>query len=381
MKKAFGVSSWLFAFFALFLMQGCLKGESEQAKTTPKKDLLNHPVYSKYEFSKAENIINFGSQPITTYGPLIEAMRHDAVLRDALSTLGMEIRFYSFRKGSDSNFFFGRGDIDGGMAGDMPVISAASKFDIVIPALVKLGFGAIIANQHMMVRDLRGMRVGFPYGTTAHYGMLEALASEGIIEGQVKITTMDVTELPESLHKGEIDAFASWEPTPTLTLKKYKEAVVIYRYPSPGFIYFSRDFSKKHPEALRHILAAEVRAIRWMQSDKENLLRASELAMSASEKLIGKKSLLSIEERAELTRSDILMLAESPVIPERLLKYGGQIHREFEFLKNIGKIPASAEWEQVHASFDRQILKEVLANQEKYDLNEFRYEINGYDNQ
>ncbi len=90
---------------------------------------------------------------------------------------------------------------------------------------------------------------------------------------------------------------------------------------------------------------------------------------------------MSIEERAELTRDNILVLAKSPVIPERLFKNGGQIQREFEFLKNIGKIPASAEWERIHASFDRQILKETLANQKKYALNEFKYGINGYGNQ
>ncbi len=156
--------------------------------------------------------------------------------------------------------------------------------------------------------------------------------------------------------------------------------MAIYRYPASVFIIFSNDFSNKHPEALRYILAAEIRAISWMKRDNSNLLKLSQWGMSNIKKCTGKKPVLSLEERAKLTKSDIFVLGDNPAIPGRLLKQNGQIQREFEFLKSIGKIPASTKWEHVHASFDRRILKEVLADKGKYALDEFRYETNGYGN-
>ncbi len=91
LRPFFSLKSRMLIYFGLplivvivILMQGCFKGESEQDKTAPKKDLLKHPIYSKYEFSKSENVINIGHQSITLTGPVIEAMRRDAVFRDTL---------------------------------------------------------------------------------------------------------------------------------------------------------------------------------------------------------------------------------------------------------------------------------------------------------
>jgi NitT/TauT family transport system substrate-binding protein len=257
----------------------------------------------------------------------------------------------------------------------MPVITAAATLDIIIPTLIQQGFTSVIANHSMLIRELRGKKIGYAFGSNAHYALLKALSSGGLSEAQVNLIPMDVTMMPEALATGEIDAFSSWEPTSTIALTKYPENVVIHRYLSSGYIYFVKSFSDKRPEVVRQIVAAEIRALRWMQSNKQNLLQASKWALQAGENLTNHKLELSVEQNASLGESDILGLTSAPIIPQNDLRQNGPLHMEFEFLKTLAKIPASTNWEKVHSSFDLQIMIDALANSKEYKLNDFNYDI------
>ncbi|MGR3304089.1 MAG: NrtA/SsuA/CpmA family ABC transporter substrate-binding protein [Candidatus Scalindua sp.] len=371
-------------FISAFLLAGILlltsttfhktaKAENYPAVSTP--DFSNHLVYSNYKFNNTEDVVNLGVQPIySPTGFISEAMKRDAVLNKELSRSGMKLRFYAFLKGDDVNCFLKQGDIDVGIGGDMPAITAAATLDIIIPTLIQQGFTSVIANRPMLIRELRGKKIGYAFGSNAHYALLKTLSSDGLNEAQVNLIPMEVTKMPEALQAGKIEAFSAWEPTSTITLIKYPNNVVIHRYLSSGYIYFVKTFSDRWPEVVRQIIAAEIRALRWMQSNRQNLLQASEWALQAGEDLTNHKLELSVEQYASLAESDILGLTSAPIIPQNDLRQNGPLHMEFEFLKNMGKIPASTNWDKVHDSFDLQVIIEVLANAKKYKLNEFDYE-------
>ena len=350
--------------------------KAEDQSIVKAQDLSHHPVYSKYKFSNAENVINLGVQPLySPTGFITEVMKRDAVLRKNLSALGMEVRFYAFFKGGDVNWFLRKGNIDVGIGGDMPAITAAATMDTVIPALIQQGFTSVVANRSMLIRELRGKKIGYAFGSNAHYALLKALSSGRLSEDQVKLISMDVNEMPEALQSGKVTAFSAWEPTPAITLMKYPENVVIHRYLSSGYIYFTKIFSDKYPEVVRQIVAAEIRALRWMQSSRENLLKASEWALQASERLTMQKVELSVEENASLAEDDILGITSAPIIPQNDLRQNGSLFTEFEFLKALNQIPASANWKKVRGSFDLQIMIDVVTHSKEYKLNEFNYDI------
>ena len=82
---------------------------------------------------------------------------------------------------------------------------------------------------------------------------------------------------------------------------------------------------------------------------------------------------LSPEQVAKLATDDIIGLNSAPKIPRSFLEENGLLYNEFRFLKDLGRIPSSAEWSQVRTSFDREVMAEVLANPGAYGLQEFRY--------
>jgi len=340
------------------------------------RNLSNHPVYSSYKFEVNNHVINLGTQPLYLPTNLItETMKRDRVLRRKLSGIGMEIHWYIFLKGHDVNVFLKKGNLHGGVGGDMPAITASATMDVVIPSMMQYGFTSIIARHSLLVDDLKGKRIGYAYGSNAHFMLLETLSDYEIDVGEVSLIPMEVTDMTEALESGKVDAFAAWEPTPFSAMRNVKGSSVIRRTLSTGYIYFSRRFSVEHPEAVALIIASEVRAMTWLRGDRSNLLKAAAWASEAGTALTGKSALLSPGQVAELSIKDILGITSTPVISEEILKENGAIHREFMFLKSIRKVPPENGWKRVRRSFDRKIIRGILTDKENYSIENFDYEM------
>ena len=78
--------------------------------------------------------------------------------------------------------------------------------------------------------------------------------------------------------------------------------------------------------------------------------------------------MLSAGQYVTLARNDLLGISSIPIIPEKHLADGGPLHREFEFLKGLGKIADTAEWNRVRSCFDHSIVEEVLSAGRRYRL-------------
>ena len=281
-KRNITVGVVLLSLIVLVSVMLAPKRDKKSSLVSAPSDLAGHPVYSAYRFEKDENIVHFGIQPLWIFeGNVSELMKRDGILRDKLRELGLVMRFHAFLKGEDVNFFIRRGDLQGGMLGDMPTLIIASDVGMTIPALVDRGFNSIVADRFILVRDLKGMRIAYPPGSISHQALLEELLSEGLSEHQVNLVPMDVTEIPGAFRKGSIDAFAAWEPTVSIALKARPTGAVIHKSLYLGFVAFGRHFAEDHRDAVSEILASEIRAIKWMQSNSQNVRQSSEWAIQA----------------------------------------------------------------------------------------------------
>jgi NitT/TauT family transport system substrate-binding protein len=338
------------------------------------QDFPGHSAYSKYEFGQKGNVIDFATQPLAVpIGVISEVIKRDQVLKAALRKKGKGIRFHPFLKGPDLNYFFKRGEIEAAIAGDMPMITLAATADIIVAGLARQGVSSLVAKKAMLLDDLKGKRIGYPEGTTAHYGLLIALTYAGLKETDVKPAPMENSELSEALASGRIDAFSAFEPVPTAALSKHKEFVVIQKFLNASYFYLGRKFVERHPEEAIQVVASFVRALRWMKADERNLLRAAGWTLEAGRGLKGSPPDWSVEQIAAIVRTDSLKLISDPFIPAGDLAKDGRLHKAFDFLKKQGKIPASTPWEKIRGSMDQAMMKEVVSNPGKYLLNRFDY--------
>lgn len=368
------------AFVAMWHVRAPELTMAERGQVSDAPNLSDHPIYREYEFGQDERIIDFGMQPLWVPTSLIsEVMRRDTLLQTSLAELGLRIRFHPFLKGADVNFFMRQGNLEVGIGGDMPALTAAADSKVLVAALIQQGYCSIVAGKPILLRQLRGRRIGYTFGSNSHYALLAALSSAGLGADDVRLVALDVTEMPDALRSGAIDAFSAWEPTPTIALSLSEGPEIIHRRLSPGFMYFARSFANRHPEAVRQFVAAELRAIRWMQARSSNLAQATRWAMEAEQELSGQPSALSVEQYVALAKNDLLGIPDCvPAIPQSDLATDGHLFREFEFLQTLGIIPRTARWEEVQACFDRTVVENVLSHAQEYHLSADDYADEGY---
>lgn len=341
----------------------------------PVPDLSDHSLYSTYDFGSAVKVIDMGVQPLWLPTSIItEAMRRDAVLTEQLTELGLAIRFHPFLKGADVNFFLERGDLEVGIGGDMPTLTAAARSNVLVASLTQQGYCSIVARRHMLLKELRGKRIGYAFGSNAHYALLDALSLAGLAETDVRLIPVDVNEMPDALNQDTIDAFSAWEPTPTVALARFEDQVVIHRSLSTGYLYFSRAFAEGNPEGVHLVVASELRAVYWLNERRENLLQAARWALEEGRKLSPEVGVLSENDYAFLAERDLLGFLSVALLPENVLSKEGPLFREFEFLRRLGRISDAATWEGVRSCFDQSIIEQVLTEKQKYKVDTFRYQ-------
>lgn len=326
-----------------------------------------------YRFAPAGSV-DVGSQPVSFPDVMFsEVMRRDLWLREALAKAGLEWREYPFFKGKDILPYLDGERLEAAFFGDMPTISAAARHDVVVVGLIKQTFSTVVARRYMRLQDLRGKRIGFAHGSTAHYTLLQGLKAGGLTELDVQLVPMEVNQMPRALAEGEVEAFSAWEPAPTIALHRIEGAAVVYRGINTSYFVMTRRFLEHHPELAREMGMALIRAVNWLAAGRGNLQRAAGWSLAAGYAFTGKLPELKVEQAVEITRKEVLEGAGPPLIPGAFLSHGGVLAQEFHFLHQLGMLPPESTWEKVRERFDPAFLRQLMSGEEQHRLMEFRY--------
>lgn len=309
--------------------------------------------------------------PISVLG---ETMQRDQILKRNLAKYGVQLAFKPFAKGQDVLPLISKGEVAAVSFSDMPAIEASATSDIFIIGFVKQSYSAIIAARGTQISELRRKKIGNAYGSTSHYALLQALSSVGMSENDITLVPLEASQMIEALENGAIDAFAAWEPTPSAAIKKYPGRFEqISRQTSYSFFLLSDRLVYRNPDVAKEITAALIRAIRWLKNNNANLLKASHWAQVGVKNFTGKASVLNQSEIARITRSDLLDIASAPAIPRRISGSDSPLFKEFEFLKQIGRLPANATRKNIEKSLNNKLLHEVQRAPVRYGLNRYDY--------
>lgn len=278
---------------------------------------------------------------------------------------------FPFKKGNDMVDLMGT-RIQAAILGDMPTIRSAEKTGICIVGLSKQTFTSIVSRNVTLLANLKGKRIGFAEGSSAHHTLLQALASVGLSEREVALVPVGIEAMPDVLEAGSIAAFAGWEPAPSIALARNPQSRILFKGLSTDYFVLSRDFASHHPEAALEVVAAFYRAIAWLRKSTANIELAADWARKDAEALSGTPSKLTNGQAIDIARKEILDIPSAPVI----LRRPGEKPRladEFSFLKAQGKIPANADLQRLQSAFDYDGLQRVLKSPRRYRLNEYRY--------
>ncbi len=329
--------------------------------------------FERYGLTPASPSVDLGIQPLAYPAAVVAStMRRDRLLKRSLAENRQDIKTHAFMRGADMLPLLADQRLEGGVFGDMPTILSSSHGKVWIVGLLEQTSTGVVARGDTGIQELLGKRVGYVPASTAYNTLLQGLSSAGLSENQLTLVSMRIDEMPEALERGDIDAFAGWDPATTIALRNNRKNRVISRSLSMDFFVLEREFVKRSPEAARQVVASLVRAVEWLRRSQRNLDKAIRWAMADANAFSGKPASLSVTEIATITRRDLLNVPSAPAIvfnPNQ-----PPLKREFDFLVRQGKLPATAKWEEIENSFRYDGVAKVLAESHKYQINSFDYE-------
>lgn len=339
----------------------------------PAGQVLAEAYFDRYGLTPASPSLDLGIQPLGYPSGLISAvMGRDRIMAVQLNKLGHPLKAYPFQRGADMLALLADQRLEAGLLGDVPTILSAATGDVLIIGLVKQTSTSIVAKGEIQIRNLAGKRIGYVENSSAHHTLLQGLASTKLTENDVTLVPMRVDDMPDALARGQIDAFAAWEPAPSIALGQNDKHRIVFRGLSSDYFVINRNFEKHDPEAARVLVAGFVRAIEWMRRSQKNIELAARWAIADVEKFSGKPAALPISQIVAITRREILNVPSAPTI---ISSPGSPpvLRSEFTFLQGKNKIPKHGDWEKVVTALNYDGLERVMSDQRKYQTKQFDY--------
>jgi len=205
----------------------------------------------------------------TQKGGFFPAVRQRHTLENAFQPQGIGVKWIDFQFGPPLLEAINVGSVDFGYVGDAPPIFAqAANARIRYVAAVKQegNTQAIIVRKDSPIRtlaDLKGKRVAFGKGSSAHNLLVAALEKAGLTWSDITPAPLAPADATAAFIKGSVDAWSIWDPYLALAELKENARVIAFDkdvHKSNAFYIAGADFVEKNPALvarLNNVFASE----------------------------------------------------------------------------------------------------------------------------
>jgi sulfonate transport system substrate-binding protein len=205
----------------------------------------------------------------TQKGGFFPAVRQRRTVEKMFTPLGVDVKWIDFQFGPPLLEAINVGSVDFGYVGDTPPIFAqAAGARIRYVAVVKSEgtTQAIIVPQDSPIKtlaDLKGKRVAFGKGSSAHNLLVAALEKAGLTWSDITPAPRAPADATAALVKGSVDAWSIWDPYLALAeLKENARAIAFDKdvHKANAFYIASSDVVEKYPALvarLNQVFASE----------------------------------------------------------------------------------------------------------------------------
>jgi sulfonate transport system substrate-binding protein len=210
-------------------------------------------------------------------GPLL-ILKQQAVLAQKLP--GIAVQWVEFPSGPPLLEALNARSLDFGTTGDTPPIYAQAAGADLVYVAYKAASGrdqAILIRGESPIADLAGLkgrRIGFTKGSSAHYLVVQALAKAGLAYQDIQPIYLSPPDAAASFQKGSIDAWAIWDPFYALVERSLKVRVLVTTdgiAPRNSFFLARRDYAARYPEMVARLIGEIDAAGHWADTNHEAL--------------------------------------------------------------------------------------------------------------
>ena len=208
--------------------------------------------------------------------------RQQSTLEKHFNPQGVDVKWVEFSSGPPMMEAMNVGSIDYGAVGDSPpVFAQAAGAAIVYAAGQPITNGqGILVPQNSAIRsiaDLKGKRIGFTKGSSAHNIVVQTLEKAGL--GYADITPVYLTppDAGPAFANGSIDAWSIWDPYFAIGEIKQNGRILINAHEitkSNSFFIANRGFAKDHGAVLQQIVDVTAATAKWAEQHRDEVAKS-----------------------------------------------------------------------------------------------------------
>lgn len=208
--------------------------------------------------------------------------RQQGTIEKRFAASGTQVKWVEFTSGPPLLEAMSNGSVDFGAVGDTPPIFAqAANANIVYAAAspISNGQGILVpaGSTIRAIADLKGRRVGFTKGSSAHNIVVQTLEKAGLTYSNITPVYLTPPDAGPAFANGSIDGWAVWDPYFAIGEKKQNARILINAYEvakTNAFFIANRDFANRKPGPLREVIAGLATAATWAESNRDAVAKS-----------------------------------------------------------------------------------------------------------
>jgi len=208
--------------------------------------------------------------------------RQQAALEKHFNPLGVDVKWVEFSSGPPMLEAMNVGSIDYGAVGDSPPVFAQAAGAAIVYAAgqpVTNGQGILVPQNSAIrsIADLKGKRVGFTKGSSAHNIVVQTLEKAGLTYADITPVYLTPPDAGPAFANGSIDAWAIWDPYFAIGETKQNGRILVNASEitkSNSFYIANRDFAKNHGAVLQQIVDVTSSTAKWAEQHRDEVAKS-----------------------------------------------------------------------------------------------------------
>jgi sulfonate transport system substrate-binding protein len=258
---------------------------------------------------------------------LFPAVKQRRTVEDALKSRGIDVKWVEFSFGPPLLEALNTGNIDFGYTGDAPPIFAqAARANLLYVAALPTSGGneAIVVPENSPIKtlaDLKGKKIGFAKGSSAHNTTVAALEKAGLSDSDVTPVYLAPADGATAFAGGSLDAWTIWDPYLALTEKGKVRVLASAKdvHATNAFFLANKDFTGQHPEIVALLNQTFAQESKWADQHRPEIVKTLQDATS-----FDSEALTRAVNRSEFLVTPITdkVIAAQQATADRFLKLG-----------------------------------------------------------
>jgi sulfonate transport system substrate-binding protein len=208
--------------------------------------------------------------------------RQQAALEKHFAPQGIEVKWVEFSSGPPMLEAMNVGSVDYGAVGDSPPVFAQAAGAAVVYAAgepITNGQGILVPPNSPIrsIADLKGRRVGFTKGSSAHNVIVQTLEKAGLTYADITPVYLTPPDAGPAFANGSIDAWSIWDPYFAIGEIKQNGRILVNASEitkTNSFYIANRDFAKTRGAVLQQIIDVTSSTAKWAESHRDEVAKA-----------------------------------------------------------------------------------------------------------